>query len=130
LERQMSRSMTLRLDQFGRQALADYAEERHDSAGVVVRTASLYYLADRDSGRAAWRVPPFLVSQREEIGTDVRVDVDDETWKALADEARGQGVDTELLAEHALLYFFADLDGGRLAERLGGAVRQGREPAG
>jgi hypothetical protein len=130
LERQMSRSMTLRLDQFGRQALADYAEKRHDSAGVVVRTASLYYLADRDSGRTAWRVPPFLASQREESSTDVRVDVDDETWKALATEARRQGVATERLAEHALLYFVADLDEGRIAERLGGAVREARGPAG
>jgi hypothetical protein len=124
----MTKSMTLRLDQFGRQALADFAEERHDSAGVVVRTASLYYLADRHSGRAAWRVPRFLRSRPEEFGTDVPVDVDDETWNALADEARRQGVATERLAEHALLYFFADLDQGRLAERLGGAVREGMEP--
>jgi hypothetical protein len=126
----MSKIMTLRLDQFGRQALADFADERHDSAGVVVRTASLYYLADRDSGRAAWRVPRFLASQPEEVGADLRVDVDDETWNALADEARGQGVDTERLAEHALLYFLADLDEGRLAERLGGAVQGGRKQAG
>ena len=127
----MTKSMTLRLDQFGHQALADFAKERHDSAGVVVRTASLYYLADRDSGRAAWRVPRFLTPVPEEGGgTDLRVDVDDETWNALADEARDQGVDTERLAEHALLYFFADLDEGRVAERLGGAVREWRQRTG
>ena len=126
----MTKSMTLRLDQFGQQALADFAKERHDSAGVVVRTAALYYLADRDSGRAAWRVPRFLTSQPEEVGTELRVDVDDQTWNALADEACGQGVDTERLAEHALLYFLADVDEGRLAERLGGAVQEWRKRAG
>jgi len=119
----MSKSMTLRLDAFGRQALAEFAEERHDSASVVVRTASLYYLADRESGRSAWRVPSFLESGPP--GADgLEVDLDDETWTALAEEARGQGVEPSRLAEHALLYFFADLDSGRVADRLGGAVKE------
>jgi hypothetical protein len=123
----MSKSMTLRLDRFGSQALADFAEERHDSASMVVRTASLYYLADRESGRSAWLVPRFL--QASPPGTDrLEVDLDDETWKALANEARGQGVEPARLVEHALLYFLADLDGGRLADRLGGAVEERRKP--
>jgi GNAT superfamily N-acetyltransferase len=122
----MSKSMTLRLDEFGRQALADFAEERHDSASVVVRTASLYYLADRESGRSAWRVPSFL--EAGPPGADrLEVDLDDETWLALAEEARGQGVEPSRLAEHALLYFFADVDGGRLTERLGGAMEERRK---
>lgn len=123
----MSKSMTLRLDRFGRQALADFAEERRDSAGRVVRTASLYYLADRDSGRPAWRVPRFLRSSPQ-AGARLRVDLDDETWDALVREARGQGVDPARLAEHALLYYLADLDEGRLTERLGGAVKERGKP--
>jgi hypothetical protein len=125
----MSKSMTLRLDQFGRQALADFADERHDSASKVVRTASLYYLADRDSGRSAWRVPGFL--QASPPGDErLEVDLDDETWTALAKEARGQGVDPARLAEHALLYYFADVEGGRLADRLGEAVEARRKTPG
>jgi hypothetical protein len=86
----------------------------------VVRTASLYYLADRDSGRPAWRVPRFV---RNPPGVDsFEVDLDDDTFAALRQEARGQGVEPSRLAEHALLYFLADLEGGRLAERVGGAV--------
>jgi hypothetical protein len=125
----MSKSMTLRLDAFGRQALADFAEERHDSASKVLRTASLYYLADRDSGRSAWRVPGFL--QASSPGDErLEVDLDDETWTALAKEARGQGVDPARLAEHALLYYFADVEGGRLADRLGEAVEARRKAPG
>ena len=123
----MSKNMTLRLDPFGRQALADFAEERHDSASVVVRTASLYYLADRDSGRSAWRVPRFLQASPPD-GDRLEIDLDDETWTALAEEARGQGVEPSRLAEHALLYFFADLDGSRLTDRLGRAVEARRRP--
>ena len=116
----MTKSMKLRLDSFGRQALSEFAEERRDSASAVVRTASLYYLADRDSGRPALRVPRFV---RDPPGADsFEVDLDDDTFAALRQEARGQGVEPSRLAEHALLYFLADLDDGRLAERVGGAV--------
>jgi hypothetical protein len=116
----MTKSMTLRLDSFARQALSEFAEGRRDSASAVVRTASLYYLADRDSGRPGWRVPRFLRALPDVEG--VEVDLDDETFAALRQEANRQGVEPSRLAEHALLYFLADLDCGHLAERVGGAV--------
>ena len=56
------------------------------------------------------------------------VDLDDDTFAALRHEAAGQGVDPSRLAEHALLYYLADLDGGRLAERIGGAVDERKKP--
>jgi hypothetical protein len=78
------------------------------------------------NGRSAWRVPRFL--EASPPGADrLEVDLDDETWTALAKEARGQGVEPSRLAEHALLYFFADVDGGRLTERLGGAMEERRK---
>jgi hypothetical protein len=120
--------MTLRLDSFGQRALSDFTEESHDSASAVVRTASLYYLADRDSGRAAWRVPRFLRESPNVEGLEV--DLDDDTFAALRREASGQGVEPARLAEHALLYYLADLDGGGLAERVGGAVERREEAAG
>jgi predicted transcriptional regulator len=116
----MTKSMTLHLDPFGQRALSEFAEERRDSASAVVRTASLYYLADRDSGRPAWRVPRFQRDPQRGDGFDVNLD--DDTFAALRQEAAGQGVDPSRLAEHALLYYLADLDGGHLAERIGGAV--------
>ena len=116
----MTKSMTLHLDSFGQQALSEFADDHRDSASAVVRTASLYYLADRDSGRPAWRVPRFQRDSPDIDGLDV--DLDDDTFAALRQEAAGQGVDPSRLAEHALLYYLADLDGGRLAERIGGAV--------
>ncbi len=122
----MTKSMTLRLDPFGQQALSEFAEEHRDSASAVVRTASLYYLADRDSGRPAWRVPRFGRNPPARHGFDI--DLDDETFAALRQEAAGQGVDPSRLAEHALLYYLADLDGGRLAERIGGAVDGRKKP--
>jgi hypothetical protein len=52
----------------------------------------------------------------------LNVELDDETWRALAVEADRQGVLPEVLCVHALLYFVADVDSGRLAERLGHAL--------
>ena len=124
----MTKSMTLRLDSFGQQVLSEFAEEHRDSASAVVRTASLYYLADRDSGRPAWRVPRFQRDPPRGHGLDV--DLDDDTFAALRAEAAGQGVDPSRLAEHALLYYLADLDSGRLAERIGGAFGERKNPPG
>ena len=122
----MTKNMTLCLDSFGQQALSQFADEHRDSASAVVRTASLYYLADRDSGRPAWRVPRF--TRDASSGDSLDIDLDDDTFAALRHEAASQGVDPSRLAEHALLYYLADLDGGRLAERIGGAVGERRNP--
>jgi hypothetical protein len=116
----MSRDVSLHLDKFGQRALERFARGRDGSEAAAVRTASLYYLADRDSQRPSWRVPPFAAGE----GTDatLRVRLDDETWRALDDEAGRQGVTPDVLAVHAVMYFLADLDSGRLADLLEGAL--------
>jgi hypothetical protein len=48
--------------------------------------------------------------------------LDDATWRALAEEAQRQSVRAETLAVHAVLYFLADLDSGRLAGLLEDAL--------
>jgi hypothetical protein len=57
-------------------------------------------------------------------GSPLRVRLDDATWNALTAEARAQGVTVEELALHALMYFLADLDSGRAAGRLEGALEE------
>jgi predicted DNA-binding ribbon-helix-helix protein len=114
----MTHSLTLHLDEFLQDALEDYARERHGSASSVVRLAALYWLADRGGDRPAWRVPRFR-RDAAVAGAEVGVALDDDTWAALEEEARQQGLRPELVAQHAVLYFLADLDSGRVAARLG-----------
>jgi hypothetical protein len=102
--------MTLRLDHFGKMVLAARLG-RGASSDAVVSEAARYYLADRGSGRLAWRVPRFLAAG--EPDEPAEVELDDDTMAGLAREARRQGVARSRLAEHALLYFLADLDSGR-----------------
>jgi hypothetical protein len=114
----VTRSVTLHLEEFLQDALQGYAAEHRGSPASVVRLAALYWLADGESGRPSWRIPRFRRSAPA-AGEAVKVGLDDDTWQALEEEGRRQGVDAVLLAEHAVLYFLADLDSGRLATRLG-----------
>ena len=44
--------------------------------------------------------------------------LDDDTWSALDVEAARQGVSADTLAVHALMFFLADIDSGRIGGRL------------
>jgi len=112
----LSKDVTLRLDEFGQEALARLADRGATSEGAAVTTAVLYYLADRTSGRAASRVPRF--AGRAPGARRVKIGLDEATWAALAEEADRQGTSAETLATHALLYILADLTSGRIAGRL------------
>jgi hypothetical protein len=116
----LTKDLTLALGEFGQRGLERFARGRTRSADAAVRTAVLYYLSDRDSGRAAWRVPD--LGAHESGPQPLNVRLDDATWAALEEEAERQGVTPEALAVHATLYFVADLDSGRLAEALAEAL--------
>jgi predicted DNA-binding ribbon-helix-helix protein len=118
----MTRDVTLHLDEFGQRAFKRLTPLRNGSAAAAVRTACLYYLADRESERSAWRTPRFAPAPPP--GSALQIALDDTTWDALAEEAQNQGVTVEQLVLHAVMYFLADLDSGRLAGRLEEALEE------
>jgi hypothetical protein len=120
LETRDVRRLTLQVDEFALEALERNVAVQGGSTAAIVRTAVLYYLAERDSGRQAWRYPRFARQDRPGPGREVETDED--TWMALEEEAGRQGVDPSQLAGHACLFFLADLDSGRLAGRLEGSL--------
>lgn len=123
----MSRTLTLEMDAFGLEAFTELAERHGGSASRVARMAAHYYLADSDDGPPAWRVPSFGPgSEPERRRTSIPVELDDSTWEALLQEARSQGVDISALAAHAVLYFMADVDSGRVAKRMDDSVAERR----
>jgi len=111
----MTTDVTLRLDKFAQRAFARLARGRRGSAAAAVRTASLYYLADRESHRPAWRVPRLGDA---DLGPTLKVRLDEDTWRAVTEEAERQGVSADELALHAVMYFLADVDSGRMGVRL------------
>jgi hypothetical protein len=112
--------LTLRLAPFEREAVDVYAASERVPAERVVLTAVLYYLRERDAGRSTWPIP-----STRAYGTDgiLVVDLGEATGETLAREAGAQGVEPEELARHALLFFLADVDSGRVAGRLAQALR-------
>jgi hypothetical protein len=113
----MRRSLKLALDEFGRATLEGEAARYSVSPGELVGNAVEYFLADRDSGRPALRVPRFA---RNASAPELEVDVDlgDRTWDEAESEATRQGVPLERLLEHAAMYLVADLDSGEVAGRI------------
>jgi predicted DNA-binding ribbon-helix-helix protein len=111
------KALKFHLEDFGREALDEFVRRRRDSHSSAVRTASLYYLADRDRARPAWLVPQSpMASAAGAPHLTVRLDA--ATWQALHDEAERQAVSPAELTRHAVLYFLADVDSGRVGERL------------
>jgi hypothetical protein len=120
--RDMGRRLTLRLGPFEREALDRYGNSQRVTAVQVIRTAVLYYLRERDSDRLEWRMPE-LARAQPGGATAVEVEVEEETWRSLVEEAAAQSTDSETLARHALLFFLADVDSGRIASKLARVVR-------
>jgi hypothetical protein len=126
-KRAMSRSLTLAMDAFGSEAFAEFAERQGGSVSRVATIAARYYLADSDDRQSGWPVPRSArMVERERPHAGVPVEVDDATWDALLREAHRQGVDICALAAHAVLYFMADVDSGRVAQRMADAVAERR----
>jgi hypothetical protein len=123
----VTRDVVLNLDEFGGHALETFVRERGRSQSVAGRTASLYYLADRDAERPTWPVPRFASARSADDphSVAVTIELDEQTWKAVLQEAERQLVSAERLIEHALLYFLADLDSGRIADRLDEVLEDG-----
>ncbi len=122
----MQRDVVLNLDEFGRHALESFVRERRRSRSVAVRTASLYYLADREADRPTWPVPRLArAGGRRGDTVTVRIKLDASTWEVVTAEAERQEVTAETLVEHAILYFLADLDSGRIADRLDEVLADG-----
>jgi hypothetical protein len=119
----MARNVTLHLDEFGQRSLDRIVQEGKGSPSAALRAAAVYYLSDRDADRPASRAPRFRQAHASSPG--LRIAFDDSTWAALEEEAGRQGVNAEALAVHALLYFLADFDSGRLAELLDDVLDDG-----
>lgn len=86
-------------------------------APVQLESALRCYLGDRDEGRPAWPYPGFL--RGSEVPRETSIVLEDaELWSEFEAEAESQGVTAEQLAEHAAFYFAAELDAGRITQRI------------
>jgi hypothetical protein len=99
-------------------------------APAAMEGALRYYLGDRGSGRPAWPYPAFLRGSETKAEAAVELDLDRELWSQFEEEADHQGVSVEQLAEHAAFYFAAELDAGRVTQRILDEFEQGESGPG
>ena len=110
--------LTLSLEEFGASTLVGEAARYSVSTTRLAQQAVRYYLSDRDSGRMALRVPRLSQERAGQPALELTLDLDSDSWNALRQEAERQEVSVERLLEHAIIYFLADLDAGRVERRV------------
>lgn len=126
----VKRSFNLRLSEFSLEAIA--GEESRDSERISARLVQAFrlYLSDRGSGELGWAHPAFLFDKAPRT-VELELVVDEGLLRALEEEAGRQEVSVSQIAGHAALYYAAELDAGRLTQRvledLEDAERRGRK---
>lgn len=87
------------------------------SSADVVRVIR-FYLREKDGGDVGWAYPDLLREGRPDEEVEVEIEIDDSLWGRMEHEAERQHVTVTQLLEHAALYYAAELDAGRLTERI------------
>jgi hypothetical protein len=114
----LQRLLLLSLEEFGASTLEAEAERYFVSPAELGRHAVRYYLSDRDSERMARNVPRLSRDTARQPALELELDLDPDTWRELDEEAERQEVSVERLLAHAIIYFLADLDAGRVERRM------------
>lgn len=119
----MKREVDVRLGSFAREALVRKQSSGPNTGGEAVSAAAVRaircYLESRETGGPGWRYPGFRRGDLEKDGkVGLHLSIDDGLWKALEEEAASQGVSSQQMIEHAALYFAAEVDAGRVAQRI------------
>jgi hypothetical protein len=120
----LNRSVTVRLGSFASEALTGgHKHLTRPSIGVKpkpddVLRAVRFYLDDKRSGVPGWAYPDFLREKHPGAEIEFELSIDSSLWRALKEEAKRQSVSVPQLLEHAALYYAAELDAGRVTERI------------
>jgi hypothetical protein len=110
------RRVSVVLSEFAFEALT--RDQADAAAPTRMEGALRCYLGDRDVARAAWPYPGFLRGSEPQRDVEVELEVAEDLWRDFTEEASRQDVSVEQLAEHAAFYFAAELDAGRVTQRI------------
>jgi hypothetical protein len=77
-----------------------------------------FYLKEKGTGATGWSYPDLLREGSPEEEVEVELEIEDSLWREVRVEAARQRVSVTQLLEHAALYYAAELDAGRLTERI------------
>jgi hypothetical protein len=89
-----------------------------DRAPARLQSAVRCYLGDRGANQAAWPYPAFLRGSEPQVDVSLELKIKDDLWHSFETEASRQDVSPQQLLEHAAFYFVAELDAGRITQRI------------
>src|SRR3954452_8682329 len=113
----VKRSVRISLGEFASKVLAVGGSSDSSVPGSVEQ-AIRCYLNDKVSRGPGWSYPAFLRGRGPHDGVELQLSVDDSLWRSLEEEAEDQDVSAEQMLEHAIIYFAAEVDAGRMTERI------------
>jgi hypothetical protein len=122
------RHVSLALSELAIEALTEKGAEATE--GTRLEGALRYYLSDKGTERAAWPFPGFLRGSETREEVRIEIDVVESLWEDFGEEAAGQGVTVDQLAEHAVFYFAAEVDAGQATKRILADFESGADPGG
>jgi hypothetical protein len=114
--RALKRAVTVSLGRLASQAIG--GGESNVEASAHAAKAIRVYLNARGTGGAGWAYPSFLDERRGGEGIRLELRIEDGLWRGLEEESERQHVGVSQMLEHAILYFAAEVDAGRLAEQI------------
>ncbi len=109
--------MTLRFGDFAWVALEAAAGRDRETLDDFVSRAVLYYQAELPASRVAMSAPRFKPPDHGSP-RDLALRIPSEAGERMKAEAARQDVPLEQLCEHAALLYLADIDAGRVADRV------------
>lgn len=113
------RFVTLSLSQLAFEALSEgEASGSKRRAELRIEAAIRFYLRDRGGGQPAWPYPAFLRGSEVREEVELRLGIEQKLWREFEAEAERQDVSVQQLAEHAAFYLAAELDAGRITQRI------------
>lgn len=112
----VARSLKVTLSDFVIGAIArDEPRDSPQAQGRLSR-AIRFYLHEASLRRPGWSVPSAL--RGEQGGAEMKLELDDELLRGLEAEARKQDVSLSRLVSQAAIYYAAELDAGRITQRV------------
>ena len=110
--------ISITFDEFGWSVLEGEARAEGLELDRLVSLACAYYKSELATERTATLVPRFDQSAAERETRLLELELDAQSLRLLEQEAEDQELELERLIEHAAIFYLADLDAGRVAERV------------
>lgn len=110
--------MKVKLGSFASKTLAAEAMNGGEPSAVGVERAIQCYLGDKGSAGSGWPFPAFLRGREPVEPVEFQLEIEEHLWGSLESEASNQGVSVQQMLDHAVLYFAAEVNAGRVTERI------------